>query len=49
MVYFPRMIVDNMIGIDTIVRRVENFDKSIYRVHNSKFQLIQIIVHRSQA
>ena len=38
-----------MMGIDTIVRRVENFDKSIYRVHNSKFQLIQIIVHRSQA
>ena len=38
-----------MIGIDMIVRRVENFDKSIYRVHNSKFQLIQIIVHKSQA
>ena len=49
MVYFPRTIVDNMIGIDMIVRRVKNFDKSIYRVHNSKFQLIQIIVHRSQA
>ena len=37
-------IADDMLGINTTLSRADNFDKSVYRVHNSKFQLIQIIV-----
>ena len=38
-----------MLGIDMTLRMADNFNKSIYRMHNSKFQLIQIIGPASQA
>ena len=47
--YFQLLIANDELGICITVKRVDNFDELIYLVNNYNFQIIQILLPRSQA